>query len=62
MSEKATADNNPKCETCAHWEQTDDKSYGHCHRYPPTLIQNDDRMAFFPVVRSDNWCGEHKEK
>lgn len=51
------------CETCQFWE--DDE----CRRYPPTIhgkLSKHDKISVcsghFPLIDSDEWCGEWQER
>lgn len=50
---------NAPCETCrfysAHWSQ--------CRRRAPTYDEfADHARTVWPIVKSNNWCGEHQER
>lgn len=50
------------CKNCAYWSGGGD--YGDCRRNPP-LVQNTketDFFGIFPVVGSQQWCGEFTDK
>lgn len=53
-----------RCEKCHFFEKTgtgqneaEGRSYGLCHRYPPTVTQTE---PVFPEVWGHVWCGEFK--
>lgn len=50
------------CKTCAH--ACDEKVPGAlvCRRNPPAIAQQDVTKSYFPMVKPDGWCGEHKAK
>ena len=36
---------------------------GHCHRFPPNQDgKGTSTIDEFPMVKEDDWCGEHKKK
>lgn len=43
---------------------TDSPSVIMCKRYPPTITKAEgpNVTTYFPLVLSNNWCGEHKPK
>ena len=46
------------CKTCKYFEKTGD--VGKCHRFPPESDHNGNRTVDMqPIVREDDWCGEH---
>ena len=55
------------CETCAYWDfdarEDSVNSYGECHRYPPTRIDEVSQLYPFSLaVSAKDWCGEWKAK
>jgi hypothetical protein len=50
----------PHCATCAFFESDKKTELGECHRYPPTLLPEEEgRLSFsFALTASDEWCGE----
>lgn len=61
------------CETCIffyaqtkHPRKNQDVRHGHCHRYPPAVIDSDRRYLpagfSFPHVHGKLWCGEYVAK
>jgi hypothetical protein len=50
------------CKTCAH--SCDEKVPGAlvCRCHPPVMLTQDVARSFFPSVKPDGWCGEHKAK
>ena len=52
-----------KCKTCKYYDRTDDRGMGGCHRYPPTLVtENNEVECCIPDVTDTDWCGEWKGK
>lgn len=44
---------------------SEEKTEGTCHRYPPTIVQYeriDEDYSKFPPVKYYCWCGEYKLK
>jgi hypothetical protein len=33
--------------------------YGQCRRHPPVLLKPGAMNGVFPVLESEEWCGEH---
>ena len=33
-----------------------------CHKLPPVIVENVSDMCSFPMVHSDDWCGEFRFK
>ena len=54
----------PKCLTCAFFTREKDNDIGECHRFPPTLIPEDDGQCSFSFAYTDSiaWCGEYKRQ
>ncbi len=62
------------CDGCVFFESTDygsddagvELAFGECHRYPPTPIPGSPdrslRLAKFPRVADDTWCGEFQSR
>jgi hypothetical protein len=55
---------NNACETCrfysANWNKP---SIGQCRRRAPTYDEfAEHARTVWPVVKSNNWCGEHQER
>lgn len=53
-----------RCGNCIYWEMVDKMTgkgliVGLCRRYPP---ERTDKGCFFPLVASDQYCGEYKLK
>ena len=53
----------PGCASCRYWrEQTepgDPERYGTCHRYPPTMIGDEEcPYPTWVVTAADEFCGE----
>lgn len=57
------------CETCAmfypcktlnEWESWAEPYEGECRRYPPTT-HGDDVFGKYPMVSTEDWCGEFSE-
>lgn len=51
------------CLNCEFWEGISRElpnTEGVCHRYPPTILQNEEHIH--PVMDYLDWCGEFKEK
>lgn len=60
---KQLEDMKPGCASCRYWrEQTepgDGDRYGTCHRYPPTMLADDE--ACYPtwvITSATEFCGE----
>ena len=53
---------NDTCDNCRFFDKSG--STGYCLRYPPTVVPCYQRDSYtkYPVVRCNEWCGEHKEK
>lgn len=58
-----------QCKDCKYY-QKDPGEIGECHRFPPTVVEGSTGEAdnissntyhIFPIVSSENWCGEFKE-
>lgn len=54
------------CANCLFFEalQSDEEDdlggeYGQCRRAPPVLVEPGAMNGVWPVIREDNWCGEH---
>lgn len=46
-------------------QEAEEEGAGFCHRYPPTVLAEDDAIfAVFPPVSTadDNWCGEYSPR
>lgn len=59
----------PKCETCRWWDGVAEDEIAECRRLPPQFIieqidpgTSHGDHAFWPLVDSDQWCGEHQPK
>lgn len=55
---------NAPCETCrfysAHWTKD---GVGQCRRRAPTYDEfAEHARTVWPMVKSNNWCGEHQER
>ena len=60
----------PKCENCRFYKPENDS--GECKRYSPRIVDGQIkskfsteatiRLAVFPEVFHDDWCGEFQEK
>ena len=51
------------CENCAYFAKNPEfNKYGHCHRYPPSGLENEISIEVFPIVMATDWCGEYKSK
>jgi len=49
-----------KCKTCRVYEPFEDSNSGKCRRFPPVPDNKGDATVDeFPVVKEDDWCGEH---
>jgi len=53
-----------KCADCEFWEQRKELTgAGNCHKNPPTPVIEKGRMlAMWGLSKSDDWCGEFKNK
>ncbi len=54
----------PCCKTCKFWERIEDKherKFGRCLRNPPQFVMSDALNGEWPVIKADQWCGEHAE-
>lgn len=50
------------CDTCKWWQGSSDiGKLGKCRRYPPGSTPGE-VYDFFPVVQSEDWCGEHSPR
>ena len=54
------------CNSCTYFEHensevTSDKNAGACRINPPSA-SNLDKIAFWPVVKSSDWCGSFETK
>lgn len=51
---------NHRCDTCRYCQMSADHTGidFECHRLPPTLFYTNKRIAGWPQVNSDDWCGE----
>lgn len=61
MSKKIPVDCMPRCKSCSFFVTEKNQSVGECHRYPPTLMPDDDgevAIFTFPITGEDEWCGE----
>lgn len=48
-----------ECRSCFYFRYTEKKE-GNCHRYPPTVVNEPDRIFYcHPVVQFEGWCGEY---
>ncbi|NIY77912.1 MAG: hypothetical protein HWE33_04540 [Rhodobacteraceae bacterium] len=51
------------CKTCAFFEikaaETDAK--GECRFNPPTFLTEAEHKGMWPVVKSDDWCGQFEQ-
>jgi hypothetical protein len=47
--------------TCAFFKPDKEADLGECHRYPPTVLPEDNGgVSFsFALTASDEWCGEY---
>jgi hypothetical protein len=56
-----TIDKRRCCKNCAFYEKTTDE----CRKSPPTVFPDPDGSINFdaqwPIVSSEDWCGEYKE-
>ena len=61
----------PRCSTCRYYsveleeigvERWGRSSRGQCHRMPPLASTTRREDAFWPRVRSGDWCGEHQQR
>lgn len=60
---KISADDAPRCDTCAFGEIDAKEEGGVCHFYPPVPITEDGAFGFtFTMVNDDDWCGQYKRK
>jgi hypothetical protein len=66
MSKKGSASNipadcMPMCRTCSFFKPDKEASLGECHRFPPTVLPEDNGgVSFsFALTASDEWCGEY---
>ena len=51
------------CENCCFYAKYSFVgTYSECRRYPPTMYSWEDYDSRFPIIQSDYWCGEFKEK
>jgi hypothetical protein len=50
-----------ECKTCRFFS---DLEYGRggCHRYPPTVHDEEECRTYFPTVEDEYWCGEWSAK
>jgi hypothetical protein len=53
----------PNCGGCKYWREVtepgSDERYGTCHRYPPTMIGDDEcPYPAWTVTSAEEWCGE----
>jgi hypothetical protein len=58
------ADNRERCcESCVWWEvvegEIEDGEFGMCRRFPPQIAEPGVLNGVWPVVRREDWCGEH---
>lgn len=52
----------PTCATCRFWSPPNAVGDAHCRRSAPVIFQkreHPDTGARWPIVESDDWCGEH---
>lgn len=58
------ATNNPTCKTCHFFERIADRydsKYGRCLRNPPQFVEYSALNGDWPVIKEDQWCGEHDQ-
>jgi hypothetical protein len=63
MSGKITAiDVYAACKTCVFFSgyNVPEQTSGNCHRYPPSLTDENSGGPWQPYVTHDEWCGEHR--
>jgi len=49
----------PRCSSCAFFNPNKNSDIGECHRYPPTLLPDEQGVSFsFQLTAADEWCGE----
>ena len=60
MAKKIPDDCMPMCKNCSFFLIEPKDTLGFCRRYPPTIINlgDDSFDSIFPIVDSDEWCGE----
>lgn len=65
MSKKGSAskipdDCMPRCGSCAFFKADKNGDLGECHRFPPTLLPEDNGGVSFSFIltATDEWCGE----
>lgn len=53
---------NPRCDGCKFFDQQTGSDVGQCRRHPPKafMISNCESESVWPIVGTDDWCGEHQ--
>lgn len=47
------------CEHCWNFAKDEfNRSFGHCRAHPPIVYSEDIDVSLYPVVTTDDWCGE----
>lgn len=58
----------PRCATCKFFKLWKNETVcGVCLAHPPTVVHTselhrDGYLTAWPEVKTENWCGEHKQK
>lgn len=58
------ASTKPSCKTCYFFERIVDRyeeQYGRCLRNPPQFVEPSALNGDWPVIKEDQWCGEHDQ-
>lgn len=51
-----------ECQTCRWWREIQKSSFGHCHRYPPSIPNEPNgEFGWIPVTCEGEFCGEYAE-